>query len=386
LLSLGRFIAASPPRADLLVFDQVSASELGPKLLRGMKFAVLCKRRECYFVGLRVIMNFLGNLARRRWWSMLSRHLMFRHLKGLLYVAYLLAWVQCVRPRVVITFIDNDWQFQVLSRLYPAAFFIAIQNGVRSEFNLRVDLPPPPHPGSRISMPLMYCFGRCEMEAYPAYGHLVDRLIPIGSLRASWYRATIALKSNLPIIYDILLMSQWERTIMNNGCYPEIARSLRLVDAFLKKFVSARQLRFAIALRGDDADEVAYFHQIYGQKVNLLRRNVAMMSSYTAADQAEVVVVLDSTIGREAYGWGRKVLFANLTGYSMYRTPVDPTCYTEDKEYKKFEAKLDRLVDEPYDNFLKRTQESREWLVEPCRHSDAWTHVRIRTHLEQLLS
>ncbi len=385
-MRLGRFIAASPPRSDLLVFDEVSELELGPTLLQGMKFGVLSKRREGYFVGIDIMLYFLGNLVRRRWWSMLSSHLVFRHLKGLLYVAYLLAWVQCVRPKVVITFIDNDWQFQVLSRLYPAAYFIAIQNGVRSEFNLRFDLPPPPHPGSRISMPLMYCFGRNEIEAYHAYGHLVDRLVPVGSLRASWYRAKIASKSDLPIIYDILLISQWERTVMIDGRFPEIARSLSLVDTFLEKFVSARQLRFAIALRGNDQDEMSYFRRIYSENVNLIQRNVATMSSYVAADQADVIVVLDSTIGREAYGWGKKVLFANLTGHSMYRTPVDPTCYTEDENYANFEAKLIRLADEPYNEFSVRTQESRERLMEPSQHNGDWAYERIRRDLVQVLS
>lgn len=355
-------------------------------LLSGIDFRVLSKRRERYYLGLSIMVRFFGNLARSRWRTMLHRNLGFRHFKGLLFVAYLLAWIQCVRPRVVVTFIDNDWQFQVLSRLYPAALFIAIQNGVRSEFNLRFDLPPQSHPGNRISMPHLYCFGKCEVEAFHAYGHFVDKMIPVGSIRASWYRANIASKIISRVIYDVLLISQWEPTVMKGGRHPEIARSLRLVDKFLGMFVATRQLRFAIALRTGDSDEMSYFREIYWPNVNLIQRNVALMSSYMAADSAEVVVVLDSTIGREAYGWGRKVLFANLTGHSMYRTPVDPTCYTEDEEYDKFKDKLARLADEPYDEFLTRTQKSREWLMEPSKYSGDWTHDRIRRDIKQLLS
>lgn len=350
-----------------------------------MGFGVLSKRRERFYLGFGIVLSFLINLARSPWWKTLHGNLGIRHIKGLLFVAYLLAWIQCVRPRVVVTFIDNDWQFGFLSRLYPAALFVAIQNGVRSEFNLRFDLPPASHPGSRISMPFLYCFGQCEVEAFPAYGHFVDKIIPVGSLRASWYRTNIAPKLNLPVIYDVLLVSQWERTIMKDGRYPEIAQSLNSLDELLATFMSVRQLRFAIALRGGGAEEKSYFFDRYGKDVTLIERNVEMMSSYMAADQAQVIIVLDSTIGREAYGWGKKVLFVNLTGYSMYRTPVDPTCYTEDGEYSKFEVKLARLIDEPYYEYLTRTRASREWLMGSSKHSGDWAHERIRSDLERHL-
>jgi hypothetical protein len=102
------------------------------------------------------------------------------------------------------------------------------------------------------------------------------------------------------------------------------------------------------------------------------------MSSYMAIDQADVIVVKDSTIGREAYGFGKKVLFANFTGYDMYRTPVDTTCYTEDVNFANFEDKLLSLCSEPYSDFILRTRISRERLMESAKHSGDWTLKQIR--------
>ena len=86
-------------------------------------------------------------------------------------------------------------------------------------------------------------------------------------------------------------------------------------------------------------------------------------------DQAGVIVVKDSSIGREAYGFGKKVLFANFTGYDTCRTPVDTTCYTEDVNFTNFEDKLLSLCSEPYSDFILRTRISRERLMESAKYS-----------------
>jgi surface carbohydrate biosynthesis protein len=377
---------ASPKKSKLLVFDEVSASQLNPIILDGMEFVVLSKRGERYYLGANILLKFISNLGQIKRNYILRWSFDFRQFKGLLYVAYLLAWIQCVRPRVVITFIDNDWQFQMLSRLYCDALFIAIQNGVRSEFNLRFDLPIHTHPGARISMPLLYCFGQCETEIYPEYGHLVDKLIPVGSIRASWYREEIAPKINIQIVYDILLISQWERTIMIDGCYPEILHSLDKMNDYIKTYLSRGYFRFGVALRSNESEEKEFFRKSYGENVKLIERNVERMSSYFAIDQSDTVIVFDSTIGREAYGWGKKVLFVNYTAHEMYYTPVDPSCYIDEEDFHKFELKLTSLINESNYAFRIRTECSREWIMNNAKNSYDCAHNKIRNDLKTMLS
>jgi surface carbohydrate biosynthesis protein len=274
MLNIEKLRFGSPRKCDLLVFDEVSASALGTMLFESMEYSILYKRNKRIHFGIQILRRFIFNLLKTQLWTKWPMNIRLQNFKSIIYISYLLAWIQCVNPRVVITFIDNDWHFQLLSRLYEEANFIAIQNGVRSMFNLSIDLPLYPHPGSKISMPLLYCFGQCEKETYPMFGHKVDQISPVGSLTASWYREKVAPKITCPIIYDILLISQWERMIMIDGRFPEIAYSLKRLDLFINKFISTNKINFAIALRSSDPKEIEYFKNQYGDHITIIEKNM----------------------------------------------------------------------------------------------------------------
>ena len=370
----------SPKESKLLIFDQETESQLGQSVLADIEYEILHARKEKFSLHPKTIAYAIGN----------SISLYIRNRKsgkrmgiaGNIYFSYLLAFVQVTKPKVVFTFIDNDWRFQLMSRLYNKATFIAVQNGVRSEFNLRVDLPPRNHPGYPISMTTLYCFGELEKGDYERFGHTVDNFVPVGSVQASWFKYKLGTRENRSPNYDLALISQWSRDVMQGDCYPEIRRSVAQTDLYLKKFLDNHPLKFAVALRSNDDEECRYYRSVFGDSAILVDRQTKEMSSYFVANNSEVVVVLDSTLGREAYGWGKKVLFINFTGHDCYRTPVDEISYLDELDFNVFKSKLEFLLTESSEDFCCRTKATRDALVS----QKIVAFKKIRTDILSLLS
>ena len=48
---------------------------------------------------------------------------------------YIYYYIKCVQPKIVITCIDNDYNFYTLKEKFPRIIFIAIQGGYRGQHN-----------------------------------------------------------------------------------------------------------------------------------------------------------------------------------------------------------------------------------------------------------
>jgi hypothetical protein len=230
-----------------------------------------------------------------------------------------------------------------------------------------------------MSMPVLFCFGDYERDLYAALGQRVDRFIPVGSLRADWYLTRVAI-ARPPRRYDVCLVSQWLIAMLDGPVFPDIQRSLRTLDDYLIRYLDERGASCCIALRSDDPRERAYFSRVYGTRAAIPPRDPEAMSSYAAIDSAEVTMSMDSTIQREAYGWGKKVLFCNYSGRAVNRSsPVVDLCYVEDPGYERFRDKVDRLMAMEPDRFRGEVAANASYLIrcDPARPS----YQVVREHI-----
>ena len=68
-----------------------------------------------------------------------------------------------------------------------------------------------------------------------------------------------------------------------------------------------------------------------------------MFTTYAAMDRSSVIVTVNSTAAFEAFGWGKKVLFCNLSGDDFNQAPLPEICTMNVNNYEMFKTKLDYL-------------------------------------------
>lgn len=376
-----------PPRARVVVFDREGADVLARMVLAELPHAVLDVRGERYYASPRMLWRTARHLrgvrAAARPGELPGGA---RGVAELVWRAYLLACFDLMRPDVVVTYIDNSAAFHWASRNVARGTFIAVQNGSRLRPNVRDWLPTAPKAGCVISMPHFYCFSRFEPELYAAHRHVVDEFHVVGSIRADYYRGVVGPARARPATYDLCVVSEWEASLFQPGSpFPAVGAALERLYLYLARFLAAHDCVVAVALRSADPREAAYFSARLDGRAVLVPSDRGSMSTYAAMDDSRVIVALNSTAAREAFGWGRAVLFCNFTGDEGYGPPRrDPLWLVEADDYEAFATALGRLLDLPPGAFIARASDAAPYIM---RHDGARpAYAVVRAHVDARLA
>ncbi len=356
----------NPPQNRLVIFDNAGSEVLEKMVLRGLDHAVLHSRYEMFYITPQIVSCTLKNLkymkAMRH--GQTSRHLIkfLRQLLGSLYRVYLLACLQNMRPLVVITLIDNSYPFQLISRIHKDAQFIAIQNGARNRASITEYLPPVPQPGSIISMPMLICFGQFDADLFSACGHTIDKYYPRGSLKARYYKSVVS-KAAPKREFDLCLISEWDEKILSGKIMPTSRQGIIVLDHFLNRYIKEEKVSLCVALRYDNKKEGKYFLNQYGDQVTLIKGNRERMTSYDAVDRSAVTVSFYSTLAREAFGWGAKVMSCNLSGDAQFDFPCPGFWSINEQNYGLFKEKLDYLRAMDDEEYRRQTKDTAAYMM-----------------------
>ena len=249
--------------------------------------------------------------------------------------------IRVQRPRIVITFIDNDTTFYLLKSLIPSPAYIAVQNGLRHNYAYAhrsgfVDHLVKAGGRDRLSADLICTFGKGSSLLFE--NNIRTKTLVTGNLKNN----SMKLAEPKKIEYDIVFMSQHapfdlanqEETIYLNESSVSIHRFYEIEGAvanFLAQYCKERSLRFAVSgKRGsEDAFELQFFSQAIGKLPFEFLPRVDPQSSYVNAFNSRLVVVIDSTIGYELLSRGRKVAFfsARVLGESRGASEDRDTCF-----------------------------------------------------------
>jgi hypothetical protein len=235
-------------------------------------------------------------------------------------------------------------------------------------------------------MPHFYCFSEYEPELYVEFRHDVDTFHVVGSIRADYYRTTFAPRRESRCIHDLCIVSEWEASLFEaNTPFPAIGAGLTLLYRHLGRFVSEHEYGVVVALRSDDPRESAFFRDLLGTRAQLVKADRPAMSTYAAMDDSAVIVALNSTAAREAFGWGKRVLFCNLTGDSGYGPPrTDPLWLVDRPEYAAFRDALRSLLSLSDEEFVSRSRKAGPFMMKHdlARPSHAVIAHDVRAALE----
>jgi surface carbohydrate biosynthesis protein len=230
--------------------------------------------------------------------------------------AYEDCFIEKVRPRLIVTFIDNNWHFYTISQRHPEVKTLVVQNGWRTRYpgfgvfeEMDFDA------SSIYFVDYMLLFGSVTAEKYAQY--IKGNIVLMGSIKNNYKP-----KEKLPERGIMAFLSSWDPVgitvagvfITKEEDYP--GKVDRPVIQCLVRYAEEKKKRLMIIPRNPKGSELrvqeeAYYRELMGCGPEFLESKEPY-SSYSAVDYAEVVVTIDSTLGYESIARGNKTAIFSL--------------------------------------------------------------------------
>ena len=341
-----------PQKNDVIIFDVCGSDFLSRFVLDGIGHTVLPVRHEEHYFTLKLAILFIKNFF--------SKFICRADCRNI-FLIYLLSCVEYIQPKIVITFIDNNYLFHTISNVYNDADFYAIQNGLRMR-HARNHSDVSSRCGSTFKIKNLLCFGEHERELYQRYGHSIAKIHPVGSLKGSYFKTQLARKDEIQT-FDLCIISQWRKQVMLEGCHSNFKKAIDIMNTFILKFIVETKISFCVATCLNEKEEREYYKNIFGEKSFLVDFNRAGMSTYFAIDKSKVAVTFCSTVGYEAFGWGKKVLFCNFSDDNLYDFPIEGLWSVFKDDYKEFKNKLTCLLETPERDYRQTAEKAASYVM-----------------------
>jgi hypothetical protein len=273
-------------------------------------------------------------------------HLLFLWLRNSRRAASLGAYARMVKAKSVIAY-DNIPELYDWAKVLPRPIFI-VQHGMRQLEDDR-------HVIESESNVTFLSWGELQRDEfknglvarYPNSSHLrrPKKIIPIGSLRDSMYRAVrgeIAVKQN-----QICLISQF-KGLDGHGLTMPRERQLNLdrTAEFTNQYAIEHNLDVLIALYSDTPEllkkEKEWYLEKFGDRCRFNDPAVDF-ATYFATDESVVSIGVHTSVLWEVFGRGGRILACNFTGDNIFTFPIPGPWYLHQGTYLDFSSRLTAL-------------------------------------------
>lgn len=356
-----------PKKNDLLVYDIVGSEEVKRIIFPDREFTVLAVRGEWFSVHPILIIKFLYYVVIK---------------KNRLRMSYDLAFISLVKPKLLITLIDNNHNFHKLAKYYKSEF-VCIQNGFRSHNCAR----------EFDEIPTLFCFGQRDIDLYKDHGVKLNAIFPVGSIRSSYFLKDIAPTLKNKPTYDICFISEYLFG-MEKEDYEVTEEGVRLLyewtfilSGYIKRYLEEKNLRMVIAGRqrlAESAGEKEFYKKYFGNHVEVFPSDKEYLNSYRLSYKSSLVISYCSTLGFEALSWGKKVLFFPHPDEKNLSVDYSKSRFfkTQIGTFEEFESKMNTLVFNLSEaQFEEEVAEDKEYFM--SNHLD--TYNIIKSYVDKIL-
>jgi surface carbohydrate biosynthesis protein len=267
-------------------------------------------------------------------------------------------YIRIVKPKLVLTFIDNFPPFFRLKIQFPNIRTILIQNGIRSEHG---DLFGSLLESSELKdnhVDYLFVFGNAIGETYSKV--ISGEILPIGSFKnnispqVNSKSQTIAYISTYrPEISKNLIVP--DSAPGNPVSYQAITARRERTIAFIAEYCKKHNRQFVIIGKSENFDaEKRYYQNLLQNYSWRLEPRRTSMSSYEVLNESEIVVFTSSTLGYESLARGKKTAaflvdaeFLNVQALKFGWPAVvadDGEFWTHQLDEKRFTEILDYLT------------------------------------------
>jgi len=288
-------------------------------------------------------------------------------------ISYYLALIKIVKPKMVITWIDNDNRFFKLAQILDKKIeFFAIQNAYRMEVHSR-SKEKAKYEDSKIYIPNYLCFGQQTEDYFKKIGATVKKFNIVGSLRLS--NADQYLKKNNLINstpkYDLCLISE-SLVYGTPGALDMQKNELGIITKYADKLAKKYNLKTVLVLKR------AQDHKLHNSEINfykkILDKNSPIIiksrqnsfSSYEAAYNSKLVIAARSSMLTELLAVGIRILSCNYNKDYSFNYPdfYDSYFSISDNTYDKFEKRVLFLLSMSQKDFNKHAEPIKNYMVD----------------------
>ncbi len=284
---------------------------------------------------------------------------------GVKYKSLISSIVDVINPRVIISFIDTSLIMGQLSSIFPQKLIISVQNGARLHMGGF-------HNEKQFLAPHYFTFGEYEKDLLKKYNVKYQSHKAVGSVRFGLFlEKNTRIKDNRS---SVCFISQFNSSI--NGFKEDGVKRLKSVYSNLIAWNNENERRsIRVAMRNNKNDndyinEVNFFRLSRGSDIELVD-NVDY-SSYRVGCEALVVVTVDSTLGFELFGSGKKVLFCGTTignefsqkenvDYLFRKMP--DIILLDNLTQQDFDNKMNALINMKDEEYLRQTEAARKYYM-----------------------
>ena len=310
-------------------------------------------------------------------------------------ILYYYTIIKLIKPKIIITSIDNSFQFFYLAKLLKDNFiFLAVQNANRLDYeenyyNFKNKISRKNY-NSEIFIPNFFCFGSEEERLAKYYNLKIDKFYKFGSIRTANFfyylnKNKIDLKKNL---FDICLISEPGEGYDLKLKVKTFENGLGNLAKYAIKFSLENDLRFVFASKRYKKDterfnqEIGFYKKHLNQKeFNYLLANLNerknFYSSYFAVFQSHIAIACQSTLLRDKIGLRQKILSCNLTRFKMYDFPINGLCTLNNCNYDEFAKRLNNIINLSDDEYFKSLSKDKDYVMRFDKNQSTIEKIRL---------
>lgn len=353
-----KFVFSNPQKKQILVFDDTSIEDL-KYILKNRDYGILetrYKNLSKIYISIKIIFFFI------------------KYFKYNFFTSYLISLIRIIKPKIILTTIDNSWKFHEIAEYLSKdkINFIAIQNAARydlQENNLLFKKKLiKENPNKKFFIPQFICYGDYVEKEYRKNKIKVGKYYKFGSLRLSNYlnyikEKKIKIKKNF---YDISFISGY--SFNKDKIYNEIGIDYAWAKMciYTIRFCIKNKLKFAFIAKANKKtkkkEELNFFKKYLSKnefkylKNNFIPANQNKYNSYRAIHESNVLTGVVSTMLQDKLALKGKILVCNFTNYKTWDFPIKNFCFLKKPSYEIFQQKLSlilKISNRKYFSFLK---------------------------------
>ena len=366
----------SPKYIPIVLFDGVSLNHL-KYLLTNYEYNILEVRPDRIneiFISVKFITKFFLNIF------IISN----KSGKNLITI-YSYTVLKMIKPKIVITSIDNHGQFSDLARLLDDEIqFLAVQNANRLDFATNLfryeNRIAKKNINNDLYLPHYFCFGQLEIDDCNLYKINVKNFYKYGSIGVANFfhylnQNKIKLNKNK---YDICLIAEpagGENAYYNHNSVEE---GFAQIARFAIKFSRKHKLKFIFATKrikktdlvkdSQYNSEINYYKKYLDKSdldylMNNLNEKKHFLSSFQAIFESKVAVAAQSTLLRNKIGLNEKILACNLTNFKIYDFPINGVCTINNCNYEDFENRLQKILNMSIKDYFYNIDRDKSYIM-----------------------
>jgi len=360
-----------PKNIDIIIFDgEGNSADRLLKICKNYTVFVLETRdyrvKNIYF-NFKIIFKFIKYfLLSKKLWS-----------------SYLSALIECISPKLIITYIDNSYQFSTIAKMLDKKYnFLAIQRASRYEFE------EDPKSVEKIYIPNFICFSQFEIDYYQSKKINVNNFYIGGSLNVASYEDFLKNEENKKNIlnekFDICLISEpspgWNKKFMHfEESIAKIAEYTIKFSKIHKKKIAFAGKRVGVATH----EEINFYKRYLKEDFKIIPRNVNKFSSYQLMENSELTIAMTSTMLRENIGKEKKILSCNFTNNPIWDFPISGICFLKDCEFDEFEKRVLEILKATTDEYFSKLNKSPNYIMHYSKVHSA--HKLISSRISSFL-